>query len=39
MKALVYDGPEKLGFRDVPDPTPDADQHLIKVMSVGVLWV
>ena len=36
MKALVYDGPEKLGFRDVPDPTPDADQHLIKVMSVGV---
>ena len=36
MKALVYDGPEKLGFRDVPDPTPDADQHLTKVMSVGV---
>jgi len=36
MKALVYDGPEQLGFRDVPDPVPAQDQYLIKVKAVGV---
>lgn len=36
MKALVYDGPEEMGFRDVPDPTPNAGEHLIRVESVGI---
>lgn len=36
MKALVYDGPEKLGFRDVADAVAGPGQQLIKVMSVGV---
>lgn len=36
MKALIYDGPEMLGFRDVPDPLPTAGQQLIKVLSVGI---
>jgi L-gulonate 5-dehydrogenase len=36
MKALVYDGPEKLAFRDVPNPAPQAGQQLIKVLSVGI---
>lgn len=36
MKALVYDGPEALGFRDVPDAVAAPGQQLIKVMSVGI---
>lgn len=36
MKALVYDGPEKLDFRTVPDPVPTEEQQLIKVLSVGI---
>lgn len=36
MKALVYDGPESLGFRDVPDAIAGPGQQLIKVLSVGV---
>lgn len=36
MKALVYDGPELMGFRDVPDPTPKQGEHLIRVESVGI---
>lgn len=36
MKALVYDGPEVLGFRDVPDAVAGPGQQLIKVLSVGV---
>ena len=36
MKALVYDGVETLGFRDVPDPTPSAGEHLIRVEAVGI---
>lgn len=36
MKALVYDGPEVLAYRDVSDPVPASDQHLIKVLSVGI---
>ena len=36
MKALVYDGNETLGFRDVPDPVPAAGEHLIKVEAVGI---
>ncbi len=36
MKALVYDGVETLGYRDVPDPAPATDQHLIRVEAVGI---
>lgn len=36
MKALVYDGVETLGFRDVPDPQPQDGEHLIKVEAVGI---
>ncbi len=36
MKALVYDGVETLGFRDVADPVVRAGEHLIKVASVGI---
>ncbi len=36
MKALIYDGPEQLGLRDVPDPVAGAGQQLIKVMAVGI---
>lgn len=36
MKALVYDGVETLGFRDVPDAVAKGGEHLIKVASVGI---
>ncbi len=36
MKALVYDGVETLGFRDVPDPMPGAGESLIRVEAVGI---
>ena len=36
MKALVYDGPKMLTFRDVATPVPQAGQQLIKVLSVGI---
>ena len=36
MKALVYQGVETLGFTDVPDAVPKADEHLIKVEAVGI---
>lgn len=36
MKALVYDGVETLGFRDVPDAVPAAGEHLIRVEAVGI---
>ena len=36
MKALVYDGVETLGFRDVADPTPSQGEHLIRVDAVGI---
>ncbi len=45
MKAVVFDehgGPEVLKYRDVPDPTPAADQVLIKVKACALnhldLW-
>jgi hypothetical protein len=31
MRALIYDGVETLGFRDVPDPTSSKGEHLIRV--------
>ncbi|SEW47099.1 Threonine dehydrogenase [Cognatiyoonia koreensis] len=36
MKALVYDGVEQLGFRDVPDPVPADGEHLVKIQAVGI---
>lgn len=36
MKALVYDGVETLGYRDVPDPIPGPGEHLIRVAAVGI---
>lgn len=36
MKALVYTGVEELEFRDVADPTPADDHHLIRIDSVGI---
>jgi L-gulonate 5-dehydrogenase len=36
MKALVYDGVEQLGFRDVPDAVPRFGEHLIRVEAVGI---
>ncbi|MBV0914250.1 alcohol dehydrogenase catalytic domain-containing protein [Anianabacter salinae] len=36
MKALVYTAPEAMEYRDVPDPVPDMDHHLIGIDSVGI---
>ena len=36
MKALVYDGVETLGFRDVPDAEPQSGEHLIRIEAVGI---
>jgi threonine dehydrogenase-like Zn-dependent dehydrogenase len=36
MKALVYDGVETLGYRDVPDALAQEGEHLIKVEAVGI---
>ena len=36
MKALVYDGVETLGYRDVADPVAQEGEHLIKVEAVGI---
>lgn len=36
MKALVYDGVETLGFRDVANPEPRAGEHLIRIEASGI---
>ena len=36
MKALVYDGVETLGYRDVPDAQPQDGEHLIRIEAVGI---
>ncbi len=36
MKALVYEAPETLAYREMPDPTPRAGEQLIRVQSVGI---
>lgn len=36
MKALVYDGVEQLGFREVSDPVAQNAEHLIRVEAVGI---
>ena len=36
VKALVYEGPEKVRFQDVAKPEPRAGEHLIRVEAVGI---
>jgi threonine dehydrogenase-like Zn-dependent dehydrogenase len=36
MKALIYDAPERLGFRDAPEPVAVEGEHLIRVEAVGI---
>ena len=36
MKALVYDGPKTVSYREVPDPIPNQDNVLIKIKAVGI---
>ena len=36
MKALVYDGPKIVSYREVPDPVPNQDNVLIKIKAVGI---
>ncbi|WP_317055354.1 zinc-dependent alcohol dehydrogenase [Roseovarius rhodophyticola] len=36
MKALVYDGVEQMGYRDVADAAPRDGEHLIRVAAVGI---
>ena len=36
MKALVYDGPKVVSYREVPDPIPGQDNLLIKITAVGI---
>lgn len=36
MKALVYDGVEQMGYREVPDAAPRDGEHLIRVAAVGI---
>ncbi|MEO0566092.1 MAG: alcohol dehydrogenase catalytic domain-containing protein [Pseudomonadota bacterium] len=36
MKALVYEGVERVAFREVPEPGLIEGEHLIKVEAVGI---
>ena len=36
MKALVLEGVEALGYREVADPMPQTGEHLIRVDAVGI---
>ncbi|MFA9475200.1 MAG: alcohol dehydrogenase catalytic domain-containing protein [Filomicrobium sp.] len=36
MKALVYTGPKRVKFQDVPDPAPESGEALVEVESVGI---
>ncbi|MEM8591372.1 MAG: alcohol dehydrogenase catalytic domain-containing protein [Pseudomonadota bacterium] len=36
MKALVYTGVESLEMRQVPDPAAGADEHIVRIDSVGI---
>ena len=36
MKALIYDGPEQLDYRDCTDPQPQDGEKLVQVESVGI---
>src|SRR5687768_16149694 len=36
MQALVWEGPRQMNLRDVPDPTPAADEVMIKIAYSGI---
>jgi 2-desacetyl-2-hydroxyethyl bacteriochlorophyllide A dehydrogenase len=36
MKALVYTGPEKVEMQDVPAPTPQAGEALLRIHASGI---
>ena len=36
MKALIYEAPEQLSYRDTPEPSPRDGELLIRVDSVGI---
>ncbi|MCK0142982.1 alcohol dehydrogenase catalytic domain-containing protein [Aliiroseovarius sp. F20344] len=36
MKALIYDGIETLGYRDVPKAEARDSEHLIRIMASGI---
>ena len=36
MKALIYEGPETLVFRDAADPAPRPGEHLVRIDAVGI---
>src|SRR5438105_13205958 len=36
MKALVYLGPEKVEIQDVPAPTPQAGEALLRISASGI---
>ena len=36
MRALVYEGPERLAPREVPDPVPAEGEALVRVEAVGI---
>lgn len=36
MKALIYDAPKTLGFRDAPKPTPETGDLLVRIEAVGI---
>ncbi|MEM8792193.1 MAG: alcohol dehydrogenase catalytic domain-containing protein [Pseudomonadota bacterium] len=36
MKALVYEGPFELSYRDMPDPEPGPGEVLVKIHAVGL---
>lgn len=36
MKALIYDGPERLALREAPVPQPAEDEELVRVEAVGI---
>ncbi len=36
MKALVYEAPETLVYRDMPDPQPKPGEQMIRVKAVGI---
>ncbi len=36
MQALVYDGPWQMSLRELPDPSPESGEVLLRVDAVGI---